>query len=407
MGDRVVIVGAGHAGGRTALNLRGAGFTGEITLIGEEPTPPYERPALSKGILLGTEGLEQSLMRVQEEWAGFDVALRLSSRIAAVKPGERVVETAAGESLPFDHLVVATGGRPCRLGGPGGGDPRVVTLRTIEDSLALRRQLSGMRHLVVIGGGVIGLEAAAAARQLGVAVTLIEAGPRLMARIGPPALSDWLLARHRAAGIDIRLGARLTGIATDADLTIHGLDAAGQAFALTADLVLAAIGIEPATETLGAAGIALRNGVPVDQYCRVPGLPIYAAGDIANTYNPLFGREIRQETWRNAENQSRAVAEFICGRDQPYAEIPWMWTDQFGHNIQVVGAWRDGMDVAIRGEFGTSGSACVFLEDGLVAGGVLIDAGRDRRFLESMVTDRKPRDPRELADPGTPLRKLV
>jgi 3-phenylpropionate/trans-cinnamate dioxygenase ferredoxin reductase subunit len=401
--ERVIILGAGHAGGRMAQHLRKAGFTGPLTLVGDEAELPYERPALSKELLHGGKTPADIRLQTAEAWQEAGVDLALSSVAAGVDIKARAVRLADGTALAFDSLIVATGGAARRLDIPGAGDPRVLTLRTMADGIALARHLPAIKRLVVIGGGVIGLEVAAAARKHGVAVTVLEFGPRLMARIGPPVLSDWLLAQHRAAGVDVRLRATATAIEGGPSLTVRGHDAQGP-FAFAADVVVSATGIAPAVDCLAGNGLDLRNGLAVDDRCQVPGLPVYAVGDVANTYNGLIGAHARLETWRNAENQPKALSELLHGRDAPYVEIPWMWTDQYERNIQVVGLWRDDAETLLRGEAGAKGSACLFLDDGVVTGGVLWDLGRDRRFLEKLVADRKRHDARQLADPTVALR---
>ncbi len=390
VGQRVVIVGAGQAGGRMAQHLRQADFHGPITLVGAEAHLPYERPALSKELLLGTKAPGDLLLQTAEQWRDKGVELMLSSAVTGVDMRERRVRLGNGTALEFDRLIVATGGTARRLDIPGADDPRVLTLRTMADGLALAGHMTSIKRLVVIGGGVIGLEVAAAARQRGVAVTVLEFGSRLMARIGPPVLSDSLSAQHRAAGVEVRLGAAATAISGGASLTVHGRDTQGP-FTVDADLVLSAVGITPGVDFLAGIGLDLRNGLAVDQHCQVAGLPVHAVGDVANTYSPLFRSHVRLETWRNAENQPKALAEMLQGRDQPYVEVPWMWTDQYDRNVQVVGLWRDGAEVIVRGTAGEKGSCCLFLEGEVVTGGVLWDLGRDRRFWRNWSSNNENR----------------
>jgi 3-phenylpropionate/trans-cinnamate dioxygenase ferredoxin reductase subunit len=407
-GDKIVIVGAGHAGGRTAQHLRAAGFAGDIALIGEEASAPYERPALSKEILLGAKAPSELFLHREHWWRDSGIELSLASRVSRIDRADRSVSLADGRRLAFDHLVLAMGGAARRLSIPGADDSRVVTLRTMADGLALAEHLTAAKRLVIVGGGVIGLEVAAAARQRGVDVTLIEAGDRLMARVVPPVVSNWLLDLHRGQGAAVHLKARTEAIeALESSLIVRGIDNEGEPLAAQADLVLVAIGIDPAVDCLAGSGIGVRDGVLVDEFCRVDGAPIFAVGDVAMTRTSLGDGHVRLETWRNAENQSRAVAEFLCGRATPYVEIPWMWSDQHGRNIQVVGRWAPGMTSLVRGSLGEAGSTCLFLDDGVVKGGVLIDQGRDRRFIETMVSDGKTRALRELADPTIPLRRLA
>lgn len=399
----VVIVGAGQAGGRCALALRSEGFTGRITLIGAEPHPPYERPPLSKAVLKGAEGEAGLFLDPDGGWQGID--LRTGETVVALDCAGRRVITAAAERIAYDHLVLATGGRPRDLPVPGGEHAR--TLRSLDDSRALKARLTPGLRLAIIGGGVIGMEVAATATELGCAVTVIEAGARVMARILPPETSTWLAAKHAAAGVTV-----LTGIAVQeirevtGGLAIHLRDSAGESRVVVADLVVSAIGILPASELVPAANRGASGGILTDSAGRVLGLAgVFAAGDVAESWNPHLGREQRLETWRNADRQPRAIARSITGEATEHAELPWMWSDQLGHNIQVVGLWAEGARTVARGE---GGEMLFWLDDdGAVAGGVLLDRGRERRFLEKLVEGKVRADPAKLADSAIPLKALV
>jgi 3-phenylpropionate/trans-cinnamate dioxygenase ferredoxin reductase subunit len=281
-------------------------------------------------------------------------------------------------------------------------------LRTLDDALALVGHLDPGKRVAVIGGGVIGLEVAASARTRGVQVTVLEGSDRLMARIGPPILSDWLLDQHRAAGVEVLLSASLQAIAPDTDgLRLQVMDQSGASMEIAAGIALVAIGIAPCVDMLPPQAEAGPHGVVVDQWCRVANLPdVYAVGDVAQTYHTLYGRPVRLETWRNAERQPAALAGILCGGTEPYFEVPWMWTDQYGRNVQVVGIWQPGDRSVTRGAFGERGTACFFLQDRVVTGAVLIDLGRERRFVETLVARRGEVEDAQLADPKVALRSL-
>ncbi len=406
-GPGVVIIGGGHAGGRVAQHLRSLGFGRPITVVSSESRYPYERPALSKEMLIGTKAAEEVALQSGAAWGDTEFILNVDA--TRVDFGRRQVALSSGCSIAFEQLVVASGGTPRRLPFPAHPDPRVVTMRTLDDSLALKERLETARRIVVVGGGVIGLEVAAAARALEVEATVLEASDRLAARIGPPILSSWLLQLHRQHGVEVVLNALVDSITGEgAQAVVGGRAGDGRAFSIGADVVLIAVGIEPSVHFLEGSGIATNNGIAVDAFCRLAhDRNCYAVGDVANTFNPLYGRHVRLETWRNAENQGRAVAEFICGRTEPFLEVPWMWTEQYGRNVQVIGLWDNAAEVVERGDFGNPGSACVWSRDGTVAGGVLIDSGRDRRVIEKLVSERVHVDPGKFSELSQPLRKLA
>ncbi|HSV84539.1 MAG TPA: FAD-dependent oxidoreductase [Ramlibacter sp.] len=407
--DHVLIVGAGHAGGRVAQHLLEFGHTGRITLVGEETHAPYERPALSKELLTGEREAAELTLAPAEFWTQDRIERRVA-RVTAIDGTTRTARLSTGEVLAFDRLVVATGGGARRLQLPGADLPGVHVLRTIDDSLALRAALAARpQRLVVIGGGVIGMEAAAAARGLGHEVTVLEAGPRIMARCVPAAGSAWLAQLHRSQGVRLEEGVRLQQLQRDGEqLRVDYLDAQGAAVSLPADHVLVAVGISPATDFLAASGVSLQDGVLTDEYGRsVSADWCYAVGDVANSHNPVYGRGLRLETWRNAENQARAVAAALVGEPEAYAEVPWMWTDQFGHNIQVVGLCSPHDVVITRAELEAEGGLLLWMRDGRVAGGMLVDCGRERKQLEALVRRAAQVSGSALADASLPLKALA
>ncbi|WP_118134636.1 NAD(P)/FAD-dependent oxidoreductase [Oceanicella sp. SM1341] len=400
----VVIVGAGHAGGRAALQLRRRGHAGRVVMIGAEAELPYERPPLSKGYLKGTESAGDMALRPAEDWATERIEHIAGATVTAIDPAARAVELADGRRIGFDHAICATGGRARALPVPGAD--ALLGLRDLADAAALRARLAGARRLVVVGGGVIGLEVAATACALGCAVTVLEAGPRVMARILPPEASDWLAGRHAAAGVEIRTGVHISQVVPLGDGSIVVETGAGP---VAADLGLYAIGIVPEAGLVRGARVGASGGLATDAFCRVEGTEgrVFAIGDIAETPNPVLGRPARLETWRNAETQAAAVAATLCGTPTQAQETPWMWTDQLGHNIQVVGAWEGRGETLWRGAPGAPGSVLFWLEGARVRGAVLIDAGREKRFVEGLVAAGTPVDPAALADPAQRLKALL
>ncbi|MGF6970848.1 3-phenylpropionate/trans-cinnamate dioxygenase ferredoxin reductase subunit [Paraburkholderia sp. WC7.3g] len=428
--QHVVVVGSGHAGGRVVQHLVSLGFAGCITLVGDERHPPYERPALSKEWL--TSEAEPSLDALPivlapaafwEPSALRDVRVeRIHERAVALDPAQRVLTLASGTKLPFDRLVVATGGAPRDGAIPGANRPGVHLLRTLDDSLALRRALRESRGLAIVGAGVIGMEVASSALELGVPVTVLEAGDRVLARCLPPVMSEWLLSEHRARGVRVELGVAVEAIAEAEEKTSGAAryvvrckplvaDQAQQreAFDIAADTILIAIGVDCAPAFLAGTGLSGRHGVDVDETCRSPHASwLYAVGDVAHVLDRASKRGgLRQETWRNAENQALAVAQALVGRALPYRETPWMWTDQLGNNIQVVGQPDPRDEVVLRGEPGAGACAALSVRDARVVAGVLVNAGRERRFLEKLVASATPVDLARLADSRTSLKELA
>ncbi|WP_455288373.1 NAD(P)/FAD-dependent oxidoreductase [Cupriavidus necator] len=406
--EHIVIVGAGHAGGRVAQHLRALGYDQRLTLVGEEPHAPYERPALSKELLKGERSAAELVLGPSDFWMDGRAVEHVRGRASALDAGAKLLTLDDGSAIGFDRLVVATGGRARTLNIPGADLPGVVTLRTIDDSLALRETLMPGRRVAIVGAGVIGMEVAASARALGADVTVLEAGQRILARCLPPAASEWLHALHTANGTCIETGVQVSRIERDGTaLRVH-VARDGETWALAADIVLAAVGIDSGVDFLQGTGIANEHGVPVGADCRSPVEPwCFAAGDVALTYSPLYQRAVRQETWRNAENQAQAVAGFILGRTEPYVEVPWMWTDQLGHNIQVVGHPGDADEIIVRHGVSGDPATMLLLRGEQVVGGVLINNGRDRKHLEALVRQGTRVERSRLADTAVPLKALA
>lgn len=405
---RTVIVGAGQAGRRCAEALRALDAEAEILLLGEEPHPPYDRPPLSKAVLLGTDPGAGLFVRTPEFYAGQRIALRTGTRVAAVEPSSRAVVTEAGERIGYDHLVLATGARARRLPVPGADDPRVLTLRTLEDAQGLKARLAARPRLAVVGGGLIGLEVAASARSLDCEVAVLEAADRLMARCVPPAISAMAADLHRRHGVALHLGRALRAIRPGPDGALR-LEAEG-GLELEADLVVAGIGGVPDTALAEAAGIPVRDGVLTDAQGRtaVPG--VYAAGEVARFPHPFFaGRPVRLEAWQVAQNQPVAVARAIAGAGGagPYDEVPWHWTDQFAWNLQVLGDPDPALELVQRPAEDGRLTAIALDAAGRARGAVLINNGREATPCRRLIAGGKPLDAARLRDPGLPLRQFL
>lgn len=394
-----MIVGAGQAGGRAAEALRASGYAGEIVLFGEEPHAPYERPRLSKSVLLREEPTAAAAMRPREWYAAQRITLRTRSRVEAIAPKSKVVMTADGQRLEYSKLLLCTGSRVRPLTGAPDGLPGVYYLRTLEDSDRLAAELEPGRRLVVIGGGFIGLEVASSALKRGLAVTVVERQPAILDRVLPAAIAAQVASLHTAHGGSLRLGMPVA--------RIHGNGAVksvelADGTELPADLVVIGIGIIPNTELAENAGAASNDGVVVDEYCRTTLENVYAAGDLTNHYNPILERRVRLESWQNAQNQAVAAARNIAGSPQRYAEVPWFWSDQLGTNIQMVGVAEPGMQLVWRGERLAFGLVNERLR--LAVG---FDAGGEIRIARRLIEARVPVSAQRLADSSVRLKDLL
>jgi 3-phenylpropionate/trans-cinnamate dioxygenase ferredoxin reductase component len=400
----IVIVGAGHAGGRAAEALRAAGHRGTITLIGAERHPPYERPPLSKELLAGAVAVEKTYIRPPDYYAGANIDLRLGNEAVAIDRGARQVRLADGSIVPYDALLLTMGARARRLPIPGGEGPRVLYLRDIDDSLRLRELLQPGVRLAVIGAGFIGLEVAATARKRGAAVIVLELAPQAMARVAPPEIAAYVEALHRRNGVEIRTGVAVTGI-EDRGNEVALLTGTGET--IVADYVAVGVGAVPNTELAAAAGLAVANGVKVDEFGRTSDEAIFAAGDVTMHFNPIVGRAIRLEAWQNAQNQAIAIAKVMAGGTEPFAEVPWMWTDQFDMNLQMAGAPEAWDSLVWRGGPEEPGFTVFHLAEGKPVAVTTINNTRDMRFARMLIQRGKLVDPAALADKSVKLQDLA
>ena len=363
----VLVVGASAAGLATVEALRRKGYTGEVTLLGDEGHPPYDRPPLSKQVLSGRWEPDRAHLRTAEALEALRARLVLGDAAVSLDVGARAVRTASGATLTADTVVVATGARPRTLG----GGPRVAgvhVLRTVADALVLRADLVAARRLVVVGDGVLGTEIAATARELGVDVTVLGLQPSLMAFPLGPLASEALTALHVERGVRLRPGTAFDGLVDDGD-RVTGVRVAGGEV-LPADVVVVAVGAVPNTEWLADSGLALDNGVVCDERCRAAE-GVYAVGDVARWQHPRLG-SLRLENRTNATEQAAAVAEDILGADRPYAPVPYFWTDQFDAKIHVHGVPTAGTRVTVvEGEVADRRFVALYEQDDGEAVGVL------------------------------------
>ncbi|MEX3984885.1 NAD(P)/FAD-dependent oxidoreductase [Paraburkholderia sp. EG287A] len=344
--ERVMaIVGAGHVGGRAAQTLRVAGWRGRIALIGAEPHLPYERPPLSKALLTGERNPAQCGLRPAEAWRE-DGVEHIVATVQAIDPVARTLQLGDGATLAYEALLLATGGHARRLTLPGATLAGVLSLRTLDDAAAIGPRLAPGSSIVVVGGGFIGLEVAASARARGCDVTLIEGGARLMGRAVPAVIAARAHALHERNGVRILLNCAPQAFEPLSDGTLDVLLENGET--LRADTVIVGIGIEPADALAREAGIEVERGIVVDEALATSARGVYAAGDVALFPSRFGSHRIRQETWHNAETQARVAAHNMLGAHDAYRELPWFWSDQYDHQLQVAGEPALGVSSIVR-----------------------------------------------------------
>lgn len=394
----IVIVGGGHAGGKAAIALRDEGHTGPITIVGEENHPPYERPPLSKEYLQGESEADAMLLEPAEWYAEHDITLLQGVTATRIDTEARRVHLDQGEPLPYDLLLLATGATPRRLDIPGA--ELALTLRRVEDSDALREAYERSGAVVIIGGGWIGLETAAAARKAGLDTTVLEFAPLpLQAALGDE-LGSYFAELHRRNGVDLRTSVAAEAISGTGPYVVRsGGDE------ITADLVVMGVGAAPSTALAEAAGLAVDNGITVDESFRTSDPAIFAIGDVANAQNTALGTRLRVEHWDNAIKQGEAVAKIMLGQPVTYDWQPYFYTDQFDLGMEYVGRGGSSNDVVIRGDKDDGEFIAFWLDGDRVTAGMNVniwDVTEDIRALIGRSVDRA-----RLADPGVPLTEVV
>lgn len=403
MTDTIAIVGAGHAAGQAVISLRQFGFEGRIVLLGEEPYPPYQRPALSKAFLAGELEQERLYVKPQAFYAEKQVDLRLSTRVESIDPGRRRLVTADGDTVAWDRLLLTLGSAVRRIPVPGGELAGVHYLRNIDDVRAIQPGFRPGARLVVVGGGYIGLEVAAVAVKHGLEVTVVEAADRLMARVVCPEVSAFYRELHERAGVRLLLGTAVQGLVGETHVTAVRTGAGD----LPADLVIVGIGVAPVTGLAEAAGLACEDGICVDEYARSSHPDVLAAGDCTRHPNALLGRRLRLESVHNALEQARTAAATLCGEERPYNQVPWFWSDQYDVKLQIAGLAQDYDRVVLRGDpAGGSFSACYLRGDELVALDA-VNGPRDFMQAKKLLAERARVDLSRLPDAAIALPDVV
>ena len=397
----MVIIGAGHAAGQAAASLRQEKYTGSITIIGDEPHLPYQRPPLSKAYLSGSQEVERVYLRAEKFYHDKDIDLKLSTRATAIDPDAKVVELEDGSSIDYDKLLISTGSRPRILNITGSDLGGIHYLRTIDDVDGIRAEMREGANLVIVGGGYIGLEVAAVGVEQGLNVHVLEMEDRILQRVTTPTMSKYYDELHRGRGVNIHTNTGVTGFSGDGK--VQKVLCGDTEFA--ADMVIVGIGIVPNIELAQAAGLTCDNGIVVDDHCQTSNPDIYAAGDCTNHPNALLDRRLRLESVPNAMDQARTSAANMLGGDKNYAAIPWFWSDQYELKLQMVGFSADGNREVLRGDMASNQFAVFYLRDNTVVAADAVNSPKEFMLCKQLVG--KEADATVLADSTSDLKSLL
>lgn len=403
MPTRIVIIGAGQAGGQAAYSLRLGGYEGLITIIGDEPQPPYQRPPLSKAYFKGELEADRLYLKPLEYYGEHGIELLTGVAATRIDLDARKVELSSGEAVGWDRLVIATGSRPRKLSVEGAELAGVLELRTLDDVDRLKTVAHPDARLVVVGAGYIGLEAAAVASQLGLKVTVLEAMPQVLSRVAGPEIGQFYNRIHRAAGVDIRTGARLVAFEGDGHVTGVRLE---DGEVIPADAVLVGVGVLPNMELAADAGLVCGNGIVVDEQMRTSIPEVYAIGDVA--WRPLvhYGREGRLESVHNAIEGGKIVAASILGAPAPTLDAPWFWSDQYDLKLQTAGLWTGADERIMRGDPQSRSFAVFYLKEGRVIAVDAVNAAPEYLVGKKLVAAQATVAPAELVDKSISMKDI-
>lgn len=401
----VLIVGAGHGGAQAAAALRQVGFSGSIGVLGDEAYAPYERPALSKEYLSGVKDFDRILIKPHRFWQDKSVELITEESVVSLDAENHTASTASGNEYGYGHLIWATGGKARNIPCLGSDLAGVHTIRNRNDADKVMAELAGVESVVVIGGGYIGLEAAAVLRKLDKKVTLLESLDRVLARVAGVELSRFYEDEHRSQGVDLRLNVKIESIEGENGRVTGVRLVDGEI--CKADMVIVGIGIIPLTEALAAAGATVTNGVRVDEYCRTSLLDVYAIGDCALHVSEFTrGLEMRLESVQNAVDMATVAAKHISGQPQAYASVPWFWSNQYDLRLQTVGLSTGFDQVVVRGVQQERSFSLVYLKEGRVIALDCVNVPKDYVQGKNLVTSGAKPDLSRLADPTIPLKEV-
>ena len=400
-----VIVGASHAAAQLVVSLRQQGWEGEIVLVGDEPHLPYHRPPLSKTFLSGDKGLEDILIRPASAYEKANVTLRLGQRVTALNSVDKTLTIDNGDVIHFEKLVLATGSRARQISLPGADKAGVFYLRNVGDVNGIRALIGTGKRAVIIGGGYIGLESAAAMRAMGMEVTVLEAMSRVLQRITAPEISAFYQRIHTEEGVNVQTDVVIRSIEGDASVT--GVQCEDGLF-YPADVVIVGIGIVPNIELAESAGIQIENGIVVNEYCESSHPDILAVGDCTYHFNPIYGRQLRLESVQNAVDQAKVAAATVAGKREPYAALPWFWSDQYNLKLQIAGLSQGFDQVVVRGDINNSRKfAAFYLQAGKLLAVDAINSPLEFMLGKRLLTLGISPDPSVLADTDFDLKSLL
>jgi len=404
MSEKVVVVGAGHAAGQVAVSLRQKGYAGDITLIGDEPWVPYQRPPLSKAFLAGELETKRLFFKPEQYYPEHNIELLLNTRVDDIKRDTKTLKLDNDTSLNYDWLVLCTGSRVRKASIPGSDLHGVHYLRSIADVDAIRADFGTAKNLVIVGAGYIGLEVAAVARKSGLNVTVLEMAERPLQRVVAPELSAFYSKLHQDAGVDLRCNVAIDRFSGDQQITaVHLKDDV----VVPADMVIIGIGILPNTELAEEAGIAVDNGIVVNEFCVTNDPAILAAGDCTSHPNRLLNRSVRLESVHNALEQGKTVAASICGAPVEYAQIPWFWSDQYDVKLQIVGLSQGYDTVVVRGEPDSKSFAAFYLKGNKLLAVDAVNSAREFMLAKKLLAKGASLDVEQLRDMSIPFKEIA
>lgn len=404
--QRIVVVGAGHSASALVASLRQWGHPGEIQILGDEPEPPYQRPPLSKSFLKGQADEADLYLRPSAFYEKAEVSLCIGRRVNRVVPSDKIVTLDDGSMIAYDKLVIATGTRPRTIAVPGTGLSGVLSLRTLADARRLRGLVQEGKRLVVVGAGYIGLETAAVARGLGLSVTVLEAGERVLARVTSVAVSEFYQELHESAGVEIRLEQRLIGFHGTGAGEVCGVELA-DGEVLPADIVLTGVGVIPNVEIAEAAGLTCDDGITTDREARTSDPDIYAIGDCANRTLVQYGVRGRLESVHNAVETAKIAAASMCNRPAPRVDAPWFWSDQYDVKLQTAGLFTGYDSAIVRGNAESRSFSVWYLRDSRLLAVDAVNSPAEFMAGKVLVGRDAVLDPVRIADPATDVRDLV
>jgi len=400
----VVIVGAGQAGSEFAAELRTLGFAGRVLMVGDEAELPYKRPPLSKGYLTGAITSDQLPIRSAAVHEKNNIEFLGGVSATAIDRAAKTVTLSDGQVVAYTKLALTTGGRARPLPIPGAELANVLSLRSVADAAAIREQLVEGRSLVIIGGGYIGLEIAAVAVKKGLKVTVLESAPRVLARVTAPEISEFYTRVHREEGVDIKLGVQIAALVGNGAVSgVRLVDGS----TINADAVIVGIGLIPNCELATAAGLAIDNGIVVDEYGQTSDPDIWSAGDCANRPSAMLGGRVRLESVPNAMEQARHAARAIMGQPKAYDELPWFWSDQYDLKLQMCGLSSGYDQLVVRGSTANRSFSAFYLKQGKVIAADAVSQLRDFGLMKKLVAARVALAPARLADEAVPMKDLV